>query len=108
MEDFKTPHEEYDSGINEKIGDHRGTTKDGTNASGGFGILMTKDTCSIVDGNCLDITIYFRNLQFKDIQASNKHVLNNGSRKLCMISNVGNSYFCDHLEGIGTVNGKLN
>ena len=62
----------------------------------------------MVDGNCLDRAICFGNLQVKDIQAGNKRVLDNGSRQLYMIINVGNSYLCDHLEGIGTVNRKLN
>lgn len=106
LEDFKTPHKEYDSTINEKVGDSQGTVKDSNNSSGGFGIPMTEDTGSTVDGNCLDSAIS-GNLQFKVIQAGDKHVLNNVNGQLSMTSNVDNSCLCDHLEGTGTVNGKL-
>ena len=62
LEDFKTPYKEYDPSINEEVGDRHATVKDSDNDSGGFGILMTKDKGSIIDGNCLDKAICFENL----------------------------------------------
>ena len=62
LEDFKTLHKECDSIINEKFGDSQGTFKYSSNSSGVFGILMTEETSSMVDENCLDKAICYRNL----------------------------------------------
>lgn len=106
LEDFKTPYKEYDSSINEKVGESQGTVKDSNDASN-FGIPMTEEMGSTVDGNCLDRANFSGNLQFKDIEAFDKHVLSNGSVQPSMTNNVDNSYLCDHLVGTGTLNGKL-